>query len=222
LTYLTYIEANTAIVVACCMTLKPLIAKWFPNFIDPQRGGWVGAGAGADGTGSKNSPVGMDDGPPLTIGSQPIRQPSKDGINGEGRILGVDEVLGHHDVEKGLAAPPSQRGNATVMGYSGSGFGFGGDKAVEDEKKGRPHLDVTGDDKHRVGASTSSSGGSNSASTVTITVTTSSGTAEPRDRHSRNRGALEADPHRLAPAGDSASERTDPDLGRVATATSIP
>lgn len=204
------------------MTLKPLIAKWFPNFIDPQRGGWDGAGDGADGNGSKNSPVGMDDGPPLTIGSQPIRQPSKDGINGEGRILGVDEVLGHHDVEKGLATPPSQRGNAIVRGYSGFEFGFGGDKALEDEKKRRPHFDVTGDDKHWGGASTSSSGGSNSASTVTITVTTSSGTTEPRDRHNRNRGALEADPHRLAPAGDSASERTDPDLGRVATATSIP
>ena len=59
----TLIEVNTAIVCACIMTLKPLIAKLFPNLLDP-RGMSLDTPPGA---------VVSQGGRPLTIGSKPFR-----------------------------------------------------------------------------------------------------------------------------------------------------
>lgn len=59
----TLIEVNTAIVCACIMTLKPLIAKLFPNLLDPR-------------TSAADTPPGAvvsQGGRPLTIGSKPFR-----------------------------------------------------------------------------------------------------------------------------------------------------
>lgn len=77
LTYWTAIEVHTAIVVACTMTLKPLVTRFFPNLLNPRRSGadsssksdTSGGGGGGGGAGA------MSDGPPLTIGSKPTRQP---------------------------------------------------------------------------------------------------------------------------------------------------
>jgi len=61
LTYWTVIEVNTAIVVACIMTLKPLVSKVFPGLLDSR------------GPSTETSITSSD--PPLTIGSKPSRNP---------------------------------------------------------------------------------------------------------------------------------------------------
>ncbi|KXX79884.1 hypothetical protein MMYC01_203761 [Madurella mycetomatis] len=64
LTYWTLLEAHTGIVVACLMTLKPFVAKHFPNLIGRSQNGngeWNDAGNGSS---SER---------PLTIGSKPAR-----------------------------------------------------------------------------------------------------------------------------------------------------
>ncbi|KAK0643924.1 hypothetical protein B0T16DRAFT_190937 [Cercophora newfieldiana] len=61
LTYWTIIEVNTAIVVACIMTLKPLVSKIFPGLLDSR------------GPSTESSMVSSD--LPLTIGSKPSRNP---------------------------------------------------------------------------------------------------------------------------------------------------
>lgn len=69
LTYWTVIETHTAISIACAMTLKPLVARLFPRLLVP------------GGSSSQNSPGGQagssltGSGPPLTIGSKPLRSP---------------------------------------------------------------------------------------------------------------------------------------------------
>ncbi|KAK4126377.1 hypothetical protein N657DRAFT_615079 [Parathielavia appendiculata] len=65
LTYWTVIEVHTAIVVACTMTLKPLVAKFFPNVLSPRNSSGSSKDEGPSATGSD---------PPLTIGSKPSRQ----------------------------------------------------------------------------------------------------------------------------------------------------
>jgi hypothetical protein len=61
LTYWTVIEVHTGIVVACLMTLKPLVAKLFPGLLDPPQ--------------TKDGTSGARSGPPLTVGSKPTRLP---------------------------------------------------------------------------------------------------------------------------------------------------
>src|SRR4051812_46574421 len=61
LTYWTVIEVNTAIVVACIMTLKPLVSKVLPGLLD------------SHGPSTETSIISSD--PPLTIGSKPSRNP---------------------------------------------------------------------------------------------------------------------------------------------------
>lgn len=63
LTYWTVIEVNTAIVVACIMTLKPLVGRVFPGLLDSRP------------RGSMIDPSIISSGPPLTIGSKPSRNP---------------------------------------------------------------------------------------------------------------------------------------------------
>ncbi|KAK4188146.1 hypothetical protein QBC35DRAFT_383311 [Podospora australis] len=68
LNHWTSIEAHTAIIVACAMTLKPLVTKFFPNLLVPQT------------PDSSGSPSNASSGPQLTIGSKPLRkQPSPAG-----------------------------------------------------------------------------------------------------------------------------------------------
>lgn len=61
LTYWTVVEVHTAIVVACVMTLKPLVAKFTPCLLF----------GGGDSTKSDSSAATSE--PPLTIGSRPLR-----------------------------------------------------------------------------------------------------------------------------------------------------
>ncbi|KAK3687807.1 hypothetical protein B0T22DRAFT_479091 [Podospora appendiculata] len=62
LTLWTVVEVNTSIVVACLMTLKPLVARFLPRLLDSREGA---------GTSSDTSSA-----PPLTIGSRPLRNPA--------------------------------------------------------------------------------------------------------------------------------------------------
>ncbi|KAK1752222.1 hypothetical protein QBC47DRAFT_68429 [Echria macrotheca] len=61
LTYWTLIEPNTAIVVACAMTMKPLVGKLFPGLLESRP--------------SQNETSLAGSGPQLTIGSKPSRNP---------------------------------------------------------------------------------------------------------------------------------------------------
>ncbi|KAK3352234.1 hypothetical protein B0T25DRAFT_180132 [Lasiosphaeria hispida] len=62
LTYWTILEINTPIVVACIMTLKPLVSKFFPGLLEARRSEVAGESEASSG-------------PPLTIGSKPSRNP---------------------------------------------------------------------------------------------------------------------------------------------------
>lgn len=61
LNYWLFIEVHTAIVIACLMTLKPLLARLAPNLLSGP--------SDSPSDGSDMTP----DGPPLTIGSRPLR-----------------------------------------------------------------------------------------------------------------------------------------------------
>lgn len=67
--YMTVIEINAAIACACCMTLRPVMTKWFPKFL---RGASGDSGEGDVELSSE--PVESNRGPP-TIGSTPWRKP---------------------------------------------------------------------------------------------------------------------------------------------------
>ena len=98
LTYWTVIEAHTAIVVACTMTLKPLVTRFFPNLLVP---------ASRRSDSSKDEASAISSGPPLTIGSKPSRmvQPEMDGVV----IGGVDEVLmGDLEQQRGGGLPEEE------------------------------------------------------------------------------------------------------------------
>lgn len=117
LTYWTVIEVHTAIVVACAMTLKPLVTKFFPRLLaaDRRRGG------GSDDSKDESSGVSGSE-PPLTIGSKPSRQQRQDGLD----AMVVGAVVG--DVEGGLGSR-SGGGHVQVQ------------EEVEAEKKAFPESD---------------------------------------------------------------------------------
>ena len=80
--YLTLVEINAAIACACCMTLRPLVNKWFPDLWRSSRGAVrrdveMGGGGGAlDGANRGR----------LTIGSTPLRKKNKtarEGLQGQ-------------------------------------------------------------------------------------------------------------------------------------------
>ncbi|KAK0726591.1 hypothetical protein B0T21DRAFT_371873 [Apiosordaria backusii] len=60
----TVLEIQTSIVVACAMTLKPLVTHFFPNLLEPRSG--ENPAEPSDGAGSNG-------GAQLTIGSKPLR-----------------------------------------------------------------------------------------------------------------------------------------------------
>ena len=72
--HLTAIEPNAAIACACCMTLRPLMNKWFPRLWTERSSSSDGAGrdvemgGAAAGRGASNEARG-----PPTIGSKPLR-----------------------------------------------------------------------------------------------------------------------------------------------------
>ncbi|EGO58880.1 hypothetical protein NEUTE1DRAFT_128403 [Neurospora tetrasperma FGSC 2508] len=68
LTYWTAIEVHTAIVIACVMTLKPLIVRFFPGFLDPRASNNSSGEQGATG-----EPTATSSDPPLTVGRRPCR-----------------------------------------------------------------------------------------------------------------------------------------------------
>lgn len=61
LNYWLFIEIHTGIVIACLMTLKPLLGRLCPNLLS------------GDSRSSTESTGVTPDGPPLTIGSRPLR-----------------------------------------------------------------------------------------------------------------------------------------------------
>ncbi|KAL1843194.1 hypothetical protein VTJ49DRAFT_2745 [Mycothermus thermophilus] len=200
LTYWTLIEFHTAIVVACTMTLKPLVAKFFPNLIEPRGSDGNGpAGAGGDSKDDGSGSIGSD--PPLTIGSRPSRPlQARDGH--DERQLGMEEVM-YGDEESGLAQG-GVNGNERVRGYSGFDFDFSGGNR-------NSHAIARNDDRNRrleVGGNGDGTNGKTGFGPGLMPSTenniTSSSIAPP-----------------WPAVGDGASERTDPDLGRVATVRSI-
>lgn len=68
LTYWTALEVHAAIAVACVMTLKPLIVRLFPGFLDPRVNNSSGSEAGLPG-----QPTAASSEPPLTVGRRPCR-----------------------------------------------------------------------------------------------------------------------------------------------------
>lgn len=76
LSYLTAVEINGAIVCACVMTLKPLLAKFFPRVLSSR--------ASASSSNPNRASDTLVGGPP-TIGSRPSKPPQSpvDGIDGE-------------------------------------------------------------------------------------------------------------------------------------------
>ncbi|GAB1319675.1 hypothetical protein MFIFM68171_09885 [Madurella fahalii] len=69
LTYWTVIETHTAIAIACTMTLKPLVARLFPRLLVP------GRNSEHNNRDRQPSTAPTGSGPPLTIGSMPLRSP---------------------------------------------------------------------------------------------------------------------------------------------------
>ncbi|KAK3294236.1 uncharacterized protein B0H64DRAFT_462914 [Chaetomium fimeti] len=111
LVYWTCVEVNTAIVVACAMTLRPLVTRFWPRLFDSRgSSGGDGAGGGGGGGGSSGGVSGGGHGPPLTIGSKPSRmQGGKHGVEGVGIGIGIAEVDGDGggNARAGLAYGPS-------------------------------------------------------------------------------------------------------------------
>ncbi|KAK1780248.1 hypothetical protein QBC45DRAFT_409491 [Copromyces sp. CBS 386.78] len=68
LTYWTALEVHIAIAVACVMTLKPLIVRFFPGFLDPRVNNDNSPEPGATG-----APTAASSEPPLTVGRRPCR-----------------------------------------------------------------------------------------------------------------------------------------------------
>jgi hypothetical protein len=105
LTYWTVIEVHTAIVVACTMTLKPLVAKFFPDLL--------GAGRSDVSSKSDEPSAANSSEPPLTIGSKPSRQLPVD-LNGRrgGEVMLGDIEQQRYDerLERGVPAGEKSTG----------------------------------------------------------------------------------------------------------------
>ncbi|KAH6632400.1 hypothetical protein F5144DRAFT_490261 [Chaetomium tenue] len=107
LAYWTTVEIHTAIVVACAMTLRPLVTRFCPRLFDPY--GNNGGGGDGSGEGSGESGLSKDGRPPLTIGSRPSRLRGLQNAMGVGGGVGDGEgdcpgAVALGDVERGVAA----------------------------------------------------------------------------------------------------------------------
>jgi hypothetical protein len=74
ISYLTVVEINAAIACACCMTLRPVVSRWWPRF--------SGASGGSGGQGGGRGDVEMGGGQdgfrgPPTIGSTPFKMKAR-------------------------------------------------------------------------------------------------------------------------------------------------
>ncbi|KAK3399964.1 hypothetical protein B0T20DRAFT_173577 [Sordaria brevicollis] len=87
-TYWTALEVHGAIAVACVMTLKPLIVRLFPGFLDPRANNSSGGEAG-----SPDQATAASSEPPLTVGRRPCRM----------------QRLSWIDVRGGVSEPPPQQ-----------------------------------------------------------------------------------------------------------------
>jgi len=122
LTYLTVLEVHTAIVVACAMTLKPLVTRFFPRLFAPGYTGQsstAGGGAGVRGGGGSSSPnraaerSAASSEPPLTIGSRPSRLKPLPGQEESG-LGGI--TMGDGDVKTGHGVVPGDVEQAAGYG----------------------------------------------------------------------------------------------------------
>lgn len=137
LSYLTAVEVNGAIVCACVMTLKPLLARFFPRLLGSRRAsGSSGASASASASRHRNrrrnrASETLVGGPP-TIGSRPSKAPlsavdmemmgkfGRSATWAENGYVEIDDTWAA-DVELAENARP-KRGDG---GNSGSGGGGG-------------------------------------------------------------------------------------------------
>ncbi|KAK4163265.1 hypothetical protein QBC43DRAFT_264325 [Cladorrhinum sp. PSN259] len=94
ITYWNMIEVHTGIVVACLMTLKPFVARFFPNLLDPKP--------------ASNAMGEIDWENPLTIGSKPT-----------GAVLA--EILGGRRTEQGdeIVMQDFESQNDSTIGLNG-------------------------------------------------------------------------------------------------------
>ncbi|EGS21845.1 uncharacterized protein CTHT_0037160 [Thermochaetoides thermophila DSM 1495] len=99
LIYWTVIEVDTAIVVACAMTLKPLITRFFPNLLIP-RSIW-------------DASVLESNGRPRTIGSAPWRPGG--GARGIGDV-GMESMRNGDSVDLGLGGGQVSPSEGTDVG----------------------------------------------------------------------------------------------------------
>ncbi len=103
--YLTAVETNAAIVCACVMTLKPLVAKIFPKWMASRDSRGSSDSSTQQGPGS----FGRVRGGPPTIGSRPSKAP----------ISPVDSELAGMGIGDGGGAVPGVRSGAWREGPGG-------------------------------------------------------------------------------------------------------
>ncbi|KAK4040871.1 hypothetical protein C8A01DRAFT_15327 [Parachaetomium inaequale] len=119
--YLTVVEINAAIACACCMTLRPLVNRWFPKLWSAR-----GSAEGGQGRDEEMGGAGGSDntrGPP-TIGSRPWRKAGvrRDELDDTTLLDDGDEYTGSGKGEK-LIRTDTDVGSFTE---AGSGLGSGG------------------------------------------------------------------------------------------------
>lgn len=100
LNYWTALEVHTAIVIACVMTLKPLIVRFFPGFLDPRANNSSGE------QGATGEPTAASSEPPLTVGRRPCR-------NAFGQRLSVIEVPETSEQQQQSGPGPTTTATAT-------------------------------------------------------------------------------------------------------------
>ncbi|KAK4170017.1 hypothetical protein QBC43DRAFT_307005 [Cladorrhinum sp. PSN259] len=148
LNHLTSVEVHTAIVVSCLMTLKPLAARFFPDLLTPRDPATSATGLSAEARNGSNGNVE----PQLTIGSRPVRvlpgqNKNKSGMDGwieAARAAAVGGGGGGRSLKEGDGME-----EVVVLGDIEAGDhghdGHGGlhekrIRKVQDEEKGGEHV----------------------------------------------------------------------------------
>ena len=118
--HLTVIEINAAIACACCMTLRPLMNKWFPHLWGSRPSSTAGSprdvemGAAAARGGAGGGAASDETRGPPTIGSKPLRKIKMRGDD--------SQLLGEDADEFGGAGRDEKRSIQTVTETDGASF----------------------------------------------------------------------------------------------------
>lgn len=140
--HLTVIEINAAIACACCMTLRPLMNKWFPNLWGSRPSSTGAADGSPRAHDMEMAGGGASDetrGPP-TIGSKPLRKIKVRG--GDSQLLGedADEFGGAgRDEKRSIQTTTETDGASFTETRSGSASGSGSGPASPWTPR-EPHL----------------------------------------------------------------------------------